>query len=200
MLVTSTFLKQALLSLKALAIDKSMLQTLWYENTDGEKYIPTEEDMKTLADPPEGFNYQFSHFPTTLHESCLEIITEAGVAACDHPEEDIRKTYGWVEGVEGRECPLCGGTQMKDTDQDWPEEWEAYGSREVMVGGMGWSEDLALALTSSGEFNLSESIILAATSCERCMNVLAYDYGLDWGYAEGSDEYHKCGTECEFCL
>ena len=31
------------------------------------------------------------------------------------------------------------------------------------------------------------------------MNVLADKYGLDWGYEEGSEEWKKTGTSCQFC-
>lgn len=72
-------------------------------------------------------------------------------------------------------------------------------SEEVAEGTSGWSEDLVLAMTNSGDYSLSESILIAAQSCERCMNALAYKYGLDWGYPEGSEEWEKCGTSCDFC-
>ncbi len=62
-----------------------------------------------------------------------------------------------------------------------------------------WSEDLALAIFSKTEFNLKESIVISAKSCERCMNSLANEYGLHWGYPKYSTDWKRCGTECEFC-
>ena len=80
-----------------------------------------------------------------------------------------------------------------------PEEGEEIGSRKVYSGTSSWPEDLVLAIANSGDYSLSASIIIAATSCERCMNVLAHKYGLDWGYAEGSEEWRKTNTSCQFC-
>ena len=56
-----------------------------------------------------------------------------------------------------------------------------------------------MAIANSGDYSLTEAIIIAATSCERCMNVLALKYGLNWGYEEGSEEWEKVGTSCQFC-
>jgi len=193
-------MKHLKLAIKKLAlnINKEDLQILWYENDKGDKFVPDfEEGMPD--DVPEGFDVQVSQFPTHLRTTYLKTIDPDEVAACSHPEEDIKKTYGLIDGLEGRECSLCNGTQIKNVGEEWPEEWEAYGSREMMTGESGWSEDLVLAMASSGDFTLSEAIIIAANSCERCMNVLLHDYGCDDGYPEFSDEWKKCGTECEFC-
>jgi hypothetical protein len=44
-----------------------------------------------------------------------------------------------------------------------------------------------------------DQAVLAATSCERCMNVWAHRAGLRWGYRVHSPEWHECGTSCEGC-
>lgn len=44
-----------------------------------------------------------------------------------------------------------------------------------------------------------EAIIRSACSCERCMNVLAHEAGLGWGYRWGSREYTRSRTVCEWC-
>jgi len=172
-------------------------KTLWYENEAGEKWYP---DLKggPLANAPDGFKYQHSRFPTMLRENMLKIVQADEVEACEHPEDSVQPTGGWVDGVEGRECKACGGTQMRNTGQPWPDKWEAYGSRSMGAMESGWSEDLALALVKEG-FSLPNAIIVSATSCERCMNTLAHECGLEWGYKEGSEEWQKCGTECSFC-
>jgi len=41
--------------------------------------------------------------------------------------------------------------------------------------------------------------LMAAISCEGCMNVLAWEYGLSWGYKRGSEEHKKVRTSCELC-
>ena len=63
-----------------------------------------------------------------------------------------------------------------------------------------WAEELILAMANSGDYSLSESIYICANACERCANALAYKYlnGKD-GYAEYSDEWKRCNTECAFC-
>ena len=63
----------------------------------------------------------------------------------------------------------------------------------------GWSEDLALAICNNTEFGLKESIMIAAMSCERCMNSLAKQYGLPWGYHKYSKEWYEANTQCDFC-
>ena len=191
------FLRQAI-RLLALDIDKSKLNTLWYENEDGDKFVPDLEGNMP-PDVPEGYKYQVSQFPTSLRTTYLKLVDPKEVAECPHPEEYVHPTHGWIDGVEGRECDYCGGTQTKNVGEEWPEEWDASGSSEVMAGESGWSEDLALAMTNSGDYTLSEAILVAAQACERCMNALADQYGLDWGYPEFSDEWYKANTQCEFC-
>lgn len=62
------------------------------------------------------------------------------------------------------------------------------------------NEEVITAMVNSGDYTISEAIILWARSCERCMNVLAYKYlnGKD-GYPEHSYEWNKCNTSCKFC-
>lgn len=171
--------------------------TLWYENEDGDKFVP---DLSGNMPPeiPEDFKYQHSRFPTQLRENMLKIVQEDEVDACEHPIDHIDKDFGIIDSMEGRTCNKCGGYQSKQKGELWPDKWEAHGSIDLGGGESGWSEDLALALVKNG-FTLSNAIIVTATSCERCMNTLAYDCGLDWGYAEGSEDWQKCGTECGFC-
>ena len=66
---------------------------------------------------------------------------------------------------------------------------------------IGGGNDLViLAMANSGDYTLREAIAVYAEACERCENVLTYNYlnGED-GYAEGSEEWLKCNTECRFC-
>lgn len=75
---------------------------------------------------------------------------------------------------------------------------EGDGCEQVCAMNSGWQPDLVLALTRKG-MTLSEAIIVSATACERCMNVLADECGLSWGYAWGSEEWRKSNTVCDFC-
>jgi hypothetical protein len=172
---------------------------LWFENEKGDRFVPDLEHWGQSGYPgcPEGYDYQVSRFPTTLTQNHLRIIKQEDVDACDHPEKYVEADLGIIDTMDGQDCKECGGHRERMKGGEWS-EWEAYGSRDVFSMNMGWSEDLALALVRQG-FGLSEAIVVAATCCERCMNVLADECGLDWGYPEGSEDYEKCGTSCAFC-
>lgn len=74
-----------------------------------------------------------------------------------------------------------------------------YGETDrIAVGESGASATLVLALATGGRrtwrrlwrrhqsFPLGDAMIIASEACERCLNALAYEYGLDWGYPEYS--------------
>jgi hypothetical protein len=44
-----------------------------------------------------------------------------------------------------------------------------------------------------------DQAVIAASSCERCMNAFAHRAGLDWGYPVGSTRWQKAGTSCDLC-
>lgn len=59
---------------------------------------------------------------------------------------------------------------------------------------------LIVAMVNSGDYDLAEALCVYANSCERCSNVLWNKYLNDGeGYAEFSEEWKKCNTECDFC-
>jgi hypothetical protein len=178
-------------------IKKEQLKTLWYEDKDENEIAQSDEALNQRC--PEGAVFQVSQFPRTLRTTHLQLIFQEDVDKCKHPRKYIRPTYGWIEGIVGRECKMCHGTQTKKKWHLWPRKWDGYGSREIVAFNSGWSESLVLAMVNSGDYTLSEAIIIAARCCERCMNALAYKYGLDWGYEEYSEEWQKCGTSCKFC-
>ena len=179
-------------------IRKKDLKTLWFEDENG--YCVGEPDFKSEPNVPKNATYQVSRFPTELTTTHLKLTKQGEVDNCDHPQKYIEATDGWVEGMYGRKCNKCGGTQVKKEGHHWPEKWDGTGSREVCSGTSSWPEDLALAIANSDDyFSLSEAIIIVGTSCERCMNALAFEYGLDWGYEEGSEEWEKTNTSCQFC-
>lgn len=53
-------------------------------------------------------------------------------------------------------------------------------------------------MVNSGDFRLSEAIIVVSESYERCLNVLTHKYtnGKD-GYPEYSEQWMKCNTVCK---
>lgn len=175
---------------------KEHLKTLWYEDEKGNE-LPSKEPWDGS---PERAKYQISRFPFQLTTTHLRLISQEEVDKCRHPRKHIKPTGGWIDGIVGRECKICSGTQTKNKWTFWPRKWEGYGSRSYFEGHSGWNESLVMAIAKSGDYTLCESIIIAASSCERCMNSLAHKYGLDWGYEERSEEWEKCGTVCQFCV
>ncbi len=78
--------------------------------------------------------------------------------------------------------------------------------KSVDLGGFTstYPDDLALAIANSGEYRLRDAITIAGTSCERCLNALCWHYevtkdGEREGYPEGSEEWLKARTSCQFC-
>lgn len=177
-------------------IKKEHLKTLWYEDKDGN--CLGEVNFNNPVN--KNAKYQISRFPNQLTTSHLELIKQSDVDKCNHPRKYVVPTYGWIDGIIGRKCNLCGGTQTKKKWHLWGKKWDSSHSREVFSTNSSWNEDLVLAIANSKDYTLSEAIIIAASSCERCMNSLAHKYGLDWGYAEHSEDWGKCGTSCQFCI
>ena len=194
-------------------IEKEKLLTLWFEDREGNVELPDPEtgDVKD----PDRFMYQHFRSPLTLTTRVSATVLEKEVESCAHPSESIRPTYGWIDGTEGRECANCGGSQIRSgisvrkkwepkwfwnlRKPAWPKEWKAEGSYEILIRSTSVSEDLVLALVMFGNFKLGEAILISATACERCLNVLAYDHNLRWGYEEGGDEWKEARTSCQFC-
>ena len=179
-------------------INKDELRTLWYEDEKG-NVIP--HDPEACEAPKEAV-YQVSQFPNELRTTYLELIRQEDVDQCTHPRKFIRPTYGWIDGVVGRECTRCGGHQVKHKWHFWPKKWDASGSRKAFEGICHYGgTDVILAMINSGDYNFEEAIIAYSTACERCMNVLAHKYLADDsdGYEEFSDEWMKANTVCKFC-
>lgn len=175
-------------------ISKEQLETLWYEDENGNKIECAEDEYC-----PKGAVFQVSRFPFRLTTSHLKLVSQDEVNKCRHPRKHVHPTYGWIDGIVGRECKVCHGTQTKKKWHLWPRKWDGHGSRSYFTANQGWQQDLALAIANTKEYTLNEAIIIAATSCERCTNALAHKYGLDWGYPEYGEEWQKCGTQCHFC-
>lgn len=179
------------------------LYTLWYEDEEGNKFHSTDD----VGMAPENYMFMHARFPNSLRESVSRLVSHRDVLACDH--KHTKPTGGWIDNAEGRECLDCRGTQVKDKffklpfgikiPKPWPKKWDAQGSREIMTMTMSWHDDLVLAIANSGDYTLSQAIIIVTTSCERCLNALCFKYGLKDGYEEYSDEWKSANTECVFC-
>ena len=179
-------------------IQKSMLKTMWYEDKDGNQIECDDRDCVC----PDGADYYVTRWPLEVREVHSRFIKRVDVDRCKHKRKWIKRTGGWVDGIKGRECQHCNGTQLRKTWQPWGRKWDAEGSREIFVGSthIGGNGKLLVAMANSGDYTLTEAILAYSMACERCMNVLWNRYlpGED-GYAEYSEEWKKCGTSCQFC-
>lgn len=196
-------------------IDTDQLPTIWYENGKGERFIPNLKGDYPGDQVPKGFIYYHSEFSCELKHNVRKVITAEDVTNCSHAK--VVPTYGWVSGVEGRECKSCGGTQTRYLPNEWPDKWNLGSTtKNIFSGGSTYPQDLVVALVnpflkqwlkafvrnkfrSPTRYTLNYAIKIAGNNCERCMNALAYKYGLDWGYKEESDEWYRSRTVCRFC-
>lgn len=93
----------------------------------------------------------------------------------------------------------------------------AAGGPRIMSGTASWDPDLVMAmvrpwwllrfqqfLSNGGRFprryKLDAAIVKVATSCERCLNALAYEYqGIEHGYRRFGPSWRRSNTRCEDC-
>lgn len=118
------------------------LYRLWYENSQGTRFVPTLAPDSII---PEDFCYQHSEFASSLTHDVLRVSRSREVEACVH--EHISPTGGWIEGVEGRRCEDCLGTQTRQSTEPWPDAWRAGSSTRIFQGSSGYPADLVLAMT-----------------------------------------------------
>lgn len=188
------------------------LPILWYENDAGERWLPPDGPLFTEAPP--GFRYQHSRFPRTLIENVLRVNDPEEIARCPHTETLI--DHDLIPGLEGRLCRRCGGHQTKPIGTPWPSVWETSGSRPAWSGTSSYPADIVLAMirpTPEEQARAKargyqhpapayeQAILLTATACGRCLNVLSWQFGLpdEDGYEEGSSEWLRSGTVCRLC-
>lgn len=181
-------------------IDKSKLKMgLWYEDRDG-NIIP--HDLDNLDIPKEAWLYA-TRWPLEITEKVYGIYKNKDT--CKHPLKHIKVKRGWAKGIKFCECKKCG----KNKEGKWyvpfafmpwnygSDTYEMFSFTNHIGRG---NEDVIMAMVNSGDYTLSEALIVWASACERCMNVIAYKYlnGKD-GYEEHSEEWEKSNTQCEFC-
>jgi len=173
------------------------IPSLWYQNDKGDKWFP--RTAGECHDPPTGFIYLHVRSVGEMHHDVYRAVVQEEVEACQHPAGYVIPTYGWVDGVVGRECRLCHGTQVRRVGEPWPKRWEANGARKFASGGS-TPNDLVTAMVRSSQFDVCRATLICSLACERCLNVLYREYlGDERGYPEGSAEWNACGTRCEFC-
>lgn len=89
-----------------------------------------------------------------------------------------------------------GGGKVMTADVSWPDDLVLAMVRPT-------AEELAVARSRHGStpriLGMDDAILLAATSCERCLNALLWHYGTPDGYRKGSPEWLACPTSCAIC-
>ena len=174
-------------------IDPQSLITLWFENAAGERWLPTAD----RTDPPAGFTRM-------LHESPLVLHRETSTQAAD----------GWRS-----DAPLLSKGCHPDLVLAMcrPSIQEAnHALRRALMrrrlsepaghGVRAMAERIAQGTQASisrvelpPRYTLEQAILIAARSCERCVNALAHAYGLLWGYPEHGPEWKASIASCAFC-
>ncbi len=173
------------------------LPTLWYEDKDGTRLPGPYESAVGEPFVPPGAVFQVSRFPEVRHTH-LRFVQREEVGACLHPDDNVLAIYGWVDGIEGRECKRCHGTQTRDVRTPWPETWDAHGSREYMAFTSSGGHGLVEAMVRDG-WTITDALVWKATACEKCMNVLGYQLGVPDHYGPKSREFATANTSCELC-
>lgn len=179
------------------SINKNNLHIIWYEDEKGNKWFPNlESNQHPETGKPKEFVYQHSCFPYILRHDILREVVPEEVETCNHPREFLETEHGIFQT---QRCGKCGGFRQRRAGRPWPTKWMAHGSRPVAAIESSWPEDLVLAMANSGDYSLSEAIMVCANACSRCMNALGHRYGLGWGYPELSATWQHAGTICDYC-
>lgn len=182
-------------------VKENLKDGIWYEDEEGNVY--KQNDPNSIERPNDRCITYHTQWPLEIRETIYRYYDNKDT--CKHRRKYRIRTWGWKKGIKGCKCNSCGKTKV---GKSWIPfafmKWdEGNRSTEMMTCnthiGRG-NEDVILAMANSGDYTLSEAIIVWSSACERFMNVLTYKYtnGKD-GYEEFSDEWYKCRTVCDFC-
>lgn len=173
------------------------LTTLWYEDADGNRIPGPYESPSGEPFVPRGAYYQVSRF-AEVRTTHLRFVRREEVDDCPHPDEYVVATYGWIDGIGGRECKRCHGTQTRAVGEDWSDCWDADGSREFMSFTSHGGHELVAAMVRDG-WAVDDALVWKAVACEKCMNVMGHRLGVPDHYGPDSREFAQANTTCEIC-
>lgn len=181
-------------------IDKDKLKLgIWYEDKDGNMF----RNDNSVEKPNDDIVSYHVCFPTEINER-IEMYYDSK-DTCRHPLIYRKRTHGWIKGIKGCKCEKCGKTKTGKSYipfafMKWERGNEHYPLMTVNTHLGKLSQECVVAMVNSGDYELDEALVVMATACERCGNVLLYKYlnGKD-GYEEYSDEWKKANTICDFC-
>jgi hypothetical protein len=182
-------------------IDKKELRLgIWYEDKEGNMY---RNDDYSVEKPNEKIVTRHVCFPTEINERIEQYYSNKDT--CRHPLRFRKRTYGWIKGIKGCKCTKCGKEKVGKLYipfalMKWDNGNDAFPILTTNYHLGKSTRDCVVAMVNSGDYELDEALCIMANSCERCMNVLLYQYlnGKD-GYEEYSEEWKKCNTVCDFC-
>jgi len=177
-------------------INKNDLRSFWFTDKNGNFIGETKFEAETHNCEV----FYVSRFPTKLITQHYRVSLQSEVDACKHPRKFIKPTYGLCDGLVGRKCELCHGTQVKNKWTLWPKKWDGDAFHPILETSSTYDDTIILKMANSGDYTLGEAILLYTSACERCMNVLAHKYtNGEEGYLEYSDEWKLANTNCKFC-
>ena len=156
-------------------IDVSKMKHFWWEDEQG-NILDLEDGRMPTEKEKEKYRYYHSEFPCQLHHN---------ISVYDYHPKGIHKFL--------IKLPIIGERIKRKIGKTFR---DMITFRTTYYG----MSDCIVAMVNSGDYTLEQAIWVCANSCERCMNALCFKY-LDGkeGYAEYSDEWVKCNTECDFC-
>lgn len=156
-------------------IDLNKMRHFWWEDEEG-NVLELENNRLPTEEEKEKYCYYHSEFPCQLHHA---------ISRYDYHPRGIQKYL--------IKLPIIGKRFKKKLGKTFN---DICTFNTTYRGGSG----CIVAMVNSGDYTLEQAIWVYANACERCMNALCYKYlnGKD-GYEEYSEEWKKCGTECDFC-
>ena len=156
-------------------IDLNKMRHFWWEDAEG-NILDLEPHRCPTEEEKEKYPYYHSEFPCQLHHN---------ISHYDYHPKGIQKFL--------IKLPFIGEHVKKKIGKTF---------KDICTFNTTYrsGSDCIVAMVNSGDYTLEQAIWVYANACERCMNALCYKYlnGED-GYEEYSEEWKKCGTECDFC-
>lgn len=123
---------------------------------------------------------EYHHYHNiALTETIYKVTSDKDLSECSHTQMDDNK------------CKNCCAVKT-------PRGW-IKGSKEIMVGTSGMYKELIVPMVLFKNMPIDMAMFHSAVLCERCMNSLAYELGLDNSYPEYGIEWLKVGTTCDCC-
>jgi hypothetical protein len=173
-------------------IDNETLARQWWENDKGERWTPS----AGVVTPPEGFDRRVTEQPLVLHRQVQA--KQSVVDEMTSPQYASGYSADLVLAL-ARPSIAEAGRALQRALLNRRMAPAALDNLSGRLSSYGLPADAVSQVPLPQRFALADAILIAARACERCTNALAYAYGLQWGYHEGSDHWNNCKARCGFC-